>query len=164
MDDTDRHSFGLAAIVVGAVAAGTVFLQVVNWFLWEHVVTSARFAPPGSDAAATVASVSELVWTLASVVLPLVGVLLAFYLTSARDFPLAPAAAGAFLGGVIAPIGHVATGPLLFGNPSLLDAGTVSVFAEWTFRLVLPVVLAVLFGAVIDDLWDRGERVVGAGS
>jgi len=164
MNDADRHSLRLAALVVGAVAAGTLFLQVVNWFLWEHVVTSARVAPPGSDAASAITSISELVWTLASVVLPLVGILLAFYLTAARDFPLAPAAAGAFLGAVLAPIGHVATGPLLFGNPSLLDAGTVSVFAEWTFRLVVPVLLAVLFGAVIDDLWERGENAVRAGS
>lgn len=150
-----------AAAVLGAVAASTVALPLVLWLVERALIVHELLGPARDSIFEAVQTVASVTQTATYVVLPIVAILFAGYLTANRDLPVLPAAAGVFLGTLVAPVGHVALDVLVYGGQDLLGAASFATFAGWTITLVLPAVLAVFVGSVLDDLWERSVGVRG---
>lgn len=159
LPDPALHAFRTSALMVGTIAVCSVALtQVLPSVLFEVLMWST--SDPTTGAAPRVfGAIGELAWFLGTVLLPLLAMLLAFYLTAARDLPAAPVAAGAFLGSLLAPIGFVLGEVYLRPLDTVLVSGEAFyTFATVTLVFVVPVFLAALFGGIIDELWEQGVR------
>lgn len=152
--------FRQAALVVGALAACSVFLTQMAWWPIQEALLLVTNRPATTTAGATAGALGELLWFVGTRVLPLLAILLAFYLTAGRDLPAAPVAAGAFVGSLVAPIGFVLGATFLRPvDATLLGADALFRFATLTLGFVVPPLLAALLGGAMDDLWKRGARL-----
>lgn len=155
---TDLTSLRLSALLVGAVALLSVLLDAASYALVEFVVFPGLLGAADSTAVGLAFDATSVLGTLSARALPFVAVLLAFSLTAVRDLPTAPALAGAALGGFVAVVGHPLAVGLIVDSPDLLAVALAREAARWVGRFVVPVLAAVLFGAVIDDFWERSDR------
>lgn len=165
MHAAERSALGTSALVLGALSVAFVLLfRVVPAILTEFLLWITT-DPVGTEAAAVTGTISEISIFLAFPVVPLLAVVLGFYLTASLDLPVVPAVAGSFLGAIVAPIGYVVATALV--SPielALLGPDAFGSFALTTVVYVVPVLLAVGFGGVLDDLRERGARLRGIGS
>lgn len=155
MDATEWQAVRGSALVVGALGLVGVLASAISYSLHEYVLSTGGAGSLDGSLAGGLFGASSALDVLATVLVPLLAVLLGLYLAVGRQFPPAACLAGAFLGALVAPVGHALVVALVPGGVQFLDPAMAAEFLLWVGRFVAPVLFGVLLGAVANDVRER---------